>query len=277
MAVKYYISQQDEDKYTGPLSLTEGSYGYLTYKGLNQLYYSNFVSGSVETTDSNHTGSFDNFLESSFTSGSRHLFNTASVFTLPTKMVGTHIEPLTFKMGTKVEYIEIQDDYIVPGYFYTGLIVDDGEGVLRDGSTNGPIVGNIIYSHGQIIITDETLAASYIDLVNSSGSLDLPMSWKSNQPIYTYNYNVKISDYEYNYTFNPTAQTGSTALVYSGSRYTQPSGILADNVTGSYFQPYITTVGLYNDSNELIAVAKLAQPLPKSANTEMTIQVKLDI
>ena len=90
------------------------------------------------------------------------------------------------------------------------------------------------------------------------------MSWKSNQPIYTYNYNIKISDYEYNFTFNPTARSGS-------------DGQLADNVTGSYFQPYITTVGLYNDSNELIAVAKLAQPLPKSANTEMTIQVKLDI
>ena len=263
MAVEYSISQ--DTLYTGSLSLDEGSYGTLTYKSIQQLYYSNFISGSIGLTDSNLTGSFDNYIESSFTSGSRHLLNTASVFTLPTKMVGTHIEPLTFKMGSEVEYIEIQDDYIIPGYFYTGLIVDDGEGVLRDGSTNGPIVGNIIYSHGQIIITDESLAAQYIEEGKTEGGeINLPMSWKSNQPIYTYNYNVKISDYEYNYTFNPTARTGS-------------DGQLADNVTGSYFQPYITTVGLYNDSNELIAVAKLAQPLPKSANTEMTIQVKLDI
>ena len=91
------------------------------------------------------------------------------------------------------------------------------------------------------------------------------MIWKSNHPIYTHNYNLKISDYEYNYTLNPTAQK-------SGSY-----GEMADNITGSSFQPYITTVGLYNDVNELIAVAKLSQPLPKSANTEMTIQVKLDI
>jgi hypothetical protein len=257
MAVDYFISQ--DTLYTGSLSLDEGSYGTLTYKSIQQLYYSNFTSGSIGLTDSNLTGSFDNYIESSFTSGSRHLLNTASVFTLPTKMVGTHIEPLTFKMGSDVEYIFNQDDYVVVDYlFESDIIVDDGEGVLRKDSITGSAVGNIIYSHGQVIITDEELADYYI-----KNPLQ-PLSWKSNQPIYTYNYNVKISDYEYNYSFNPTARTGS-------------DGQLADNVTGSYFQPYITTVGLYNDSNELIAVAKLAQPLPKSANTEMTIQVKLDI
>ena len=259
MAVEYYIGQQEQDLYTGPLSLTEGSYGYLTYKGIEQLYYSNFTSGSIGLTDSNNTASFDNYVETSFTSGSRELFDIAAVFSLPIKMVGTHVEPMSFTMGSNIEYIFNQDDYIEVDYlFQSDIIVDDGQGVLREGSISGSKVGNIIYSHGQIIITDEALAEYYIQ------SPFQPMSWKSNQPIYTYNYNIKISDYEYNFTFNPTAKSGS-------------DGNLADNVTGSYFQPYITTVGLYNDSNELIAVAKLAQPLPKSANTEMTIQVKLDI
>lgn len=259
MAVEYYISKQEDDLYTGSLSLDNGSYGYLTYRGLNQLYYSNFVSGSVTTTDDNLTGSFDNFTETSFTSGSRYLGNIAALFTLPNKLTGTHIEPLSFQMGSDGDYIVNQDDYIVTDYlFQSDVIYDDGEGVLRAGSISGSNVGNIIYSHGQIIITDDALAGYYIQ------NPEQPMSWKSNQPIYTYNYNVKISDYEYNYTLNPSAQSGS-------------DGQIADNITGSYFQPYITTVGLYNDANELIAVAKLAQPLPKSANTEMTIQVKLDI
>jgi hypothetical protein len=64
---------------------------------------------------------------------------------------------------------------------------------------------------------------------------------------------------------------------YSGSRFVRQSGVLAANVTGSDFQPYITAVGLYNEANELIAVGKMSQPLPKSAQTEMTIQIKLDI
>lgn len=257
MAIEYYLP--DGDRYTGSLSLDSGSYGVLTYRSLNQLYYTNFVSGSIAHTEYNKTGSFDNYIETSFTSGSRTLLQSAAVYSIPRKLIGTHIEPMSFKMGSDIEYIYDQDDYVNVDYlFKSDILVDDGEGTLREGSISGSIVGNIIYSHGQIIITDETLANYYIE-----NPLQ-PMSWKSNQPIYTYNYNIKISDYEYNFTFNPTARTGS-------------DGQLADNVTGSYFQPYITTVGLYNDSNELIAVAKLAQPLPKSANTEMTIQVKLDI
>lgn len=257
MTTDYNVIQ--DTLYTGSLSLENGSYNLLTYKSIQQLYFSNFVSGSIGLTDSNLTGSFDNYIESSFTSGSRELLNTASLFSLPQKIIGTHIEPLTFRMGSDIEYIQDQEDYVMVDYlFKSETIVDDGEGVLRAESPGGRKVGNIIYSHGQIIITDESLAGYFIE-----NPLQ-PMSWKSNLPIYTYNYNIKISDYEYNYTLNPTAQSGS-------------DGKIADNVTGSYFQPYITTVGLYNDSNELIAVAKLAQPLPKSANTEMTIQVKLDI
>jgi len=39
---------------------------------------------------------------------------------------------------------------------------------------------------------------------------------------------------------------------------------------------YITTVGLYNDANELLAVAKLSQPLTKDFTKEALIKVKLD-
>ena len=75
----------------------------------------------------------------------------------------------------------------------------------------------------------------------------------------------------------------SVRCVYDGlvhlttTTTTTQTGILKGNVTGSAFQPYITTVGLYNDANELIAVGKMGQPIPKSANTEMTIVVKIDI
>ena len=46
--------------------------------------------------------------------------------------------------------------------------------------------------------------------------------------------------------------------------------------TASYFDPYITTVGLYNNDQELIAVGKLAQPLPTSKTTDTTILVNID-
>jgi hypothetical protein len=48
-------------------------------------------------------------------------------------------------------------------------------------------------------------------------------------------------------------------------------------VTGSFFTPYVTTVGLYNNDNDLIAVAKLSQPLPISSVTDTTILINLDL
>ena len=47
------------------------------------------------------------------------------------------------------------------------------------------------------------------------------------------------------------------------------------NITGSYFRPYVTTVGLYNEANELLAVAKTNRPIPKSQNVDMTFVVKI--
>jgi hypothetical protein len=44
----------------------------------------------------------------------------------------------------------------------------------------------------------------------------------------------------------------------------------------SSFSPYVSTIGLYNDAQELLAVAKMAAPTPISANTDMTFLVKFD-
>ena len=56
----------------------------------------------------------------------------------------------------------------------------------------------------------------------------------------------------------------------SGSAYYE------DYVTGSDFTPFITTVGLYNDKKELMAVGKLAQPLALSQYVDTTILVNID-
>jgi len=53
--------------------------------------------------------------------------------------------------------------------------------------------------------------------------------------------------------------------------------IYNDYVTSSFFSPYVTTVGLYNNNQELLAVGKLAQPLPTSQTTDTTILINLDL
>jgi hypothetical protein len=68
---------------------------------------------------------------------------------------------------------------------------------------------------------------------------------------------------EFNYTENPSFISGSTGAVLYDLFINSPT-------------TYITTVGLYNDSNELLAVAKLSKPLKKDFTKEALVRVKLD-
>jgi len=88
----------------------------------------------------------------------------------------------------------------------------------------------------------------------------------SETTIYQNEVRCKVQENEFNYSQNPTA------LKYG----TSPSGTLADNVTGSDFRPYATTVGLYNASNELLLVGKLGTPYPIPSNTDMTFVIRWD-
>jgi hypothetical protein len=74
---------------------------------------------------------------------------------------------------------------------------------------------------------------------------------------------VRPQNAEFNYTTNPSFISGSTGEVIYSTFINNP-------------QTYITTVGMYNDSNELLAVAKLSRPLVKDFTKEALIRVKLD-
>ena len=106
--------------------------------------------------------------------------------------------------------------------------------------------------------------------------------------IYVNEVKCRVSENDFNYSQNPTVLKYITAL--TGSR-AQPfyapnggtaswgvitDGTLADNVTGSSFHPYATTIGLYNDSGQLLVVGKLGTPYPIPSNTDMTFIIRWD-
>ena len=249
----------------------------LLYRSIEQLYYSNYKNG--ETTAS---GSYDNFLQSSFNvSGSRELNNKLSLFSLPKEVYGTHIEPNSVRIALDTpppdrnyvtnNYVTLNgidsDDNEYNQYTFPaseiiegGYIIDDGEGnlILPESVPAGKKVGDIIYTHGNIIITDDNIAENFNDYFNAA------MEWKSNLPIYTHNYHCRVKANELNYSLNKTAIDTTT-------------GQIENNITGSAFQPYVTTIGLYNDANELIAIAKTPTPIPKSTNTDMSFHIQLDM
>jgi hypothetical protein len=106
--------------------------------------------------------------------------------------------------------------------------------------------------------------------------------------IYQNEVKCRVSENDFNYSQNPSVfarkvyVSGSYALPFfapmgeSASYGYIVDGTMIDNVTGSSFHPYATTVGLYNESNDLLVVGKLATPYPIPANTDMTFVVKWD-
>ena len=228
---------------------------------INQLYYpsKSLSSGNIVSH------SFDYYEQTTlFNTGYRTRASVSPrIISIPRALYGTAIQPNTLVIEWR-ESVNANPIYIV----------DDGEGGLyRIGISPKVYVGDVIYPHGIAVLTKIPYT---IDIIASIG-------FNSSQPIYTYNYHCKIRESEYNHTYNTSALSGSLKTIYdnNGDVYSTSGsasdGVLKNNVTGSSFQPYITTVGLYNDANELIAVAKMGQPVPKPANTEMTIIVKIDI
>jgi hypothetical protein len=105
----------------------------------------------------------------------------------------------------------------------------------------------------------------------------------SETTIYVNEVKCRVLENDFNYSQNPsvfkyrTVITGSQALpFYSSSTAIITDGTLIDNVTGSSFNPYVTTVGLFNESNELLVVGKLATPYPIPENTDITFIVRWD-
>jgi len=74
---------------------------------------------------------------------------------------------------------------------------------------------------------------------------------------------VRARNSEFNYSENPSFISGSTGDVIFSTFINSP-------------QTYMTTVGFYNDTNDLLAVAKLSKPLTKDFTKEALLRVKLD-
>jgi hypothetical protein len=79
----------------------------------------------------------------------------------------------------------------------------------------------------------------------------------------TSHYFVRVFNREFNYSNNPTYTSGSQGSFYQDTFKTDPKA-------------YITSIGLYNDANELLAIAKTSKPIEKSFSKELVLKVKLD-
>jgi hypothetical protein len=146
------------------------------------------------------------------------------------------------------------------GYFFP----DMGIFVLN------PRALSLSYANGGIgMLVDETAGGSYNEvyninadrmfrLINSGASFQA----KSQETISSRYFFVNAKSSQLNYTTNPSIIDEFGNMLFP---------ILVDNP-----QVFPTTIGLYNDANELLAVAKLSKPLPKDFTKQITCRVKLE-
>jgi hypothetical protein len=97
-----------------------------------------------------------------------------------------------------------------------------------------------------------------------TGSFNI--NFRNEHTIYENFVKCTVEESEYNLSYNPTLLSDKTNV----------SSSLASFTTGSDFKPYVTTLGLYNEQNELLMVAKFGKPIPISSETDMTFLVKYD-
>jgi hypothetical protein len=185
----------------------------------------------------------------------------------------------------------IDDSTLNPATITTaGEVYNIVSGSIENGvynSANPHIFGKLFRRLGVVILSAPTLdlSCSFLSVTGSevpgdnafklyksiSGSARytdvsgdrLGFAGRSAEKVKSTHYFVRVKNGEYNFSNNPTFVTGSTGDLAHPSFINDP-------------RTYITTVGLYNNNKELVAVAKLSKAIQKSFTKEALIKVKLD-
>jgi hypothetical protein len=191
----------------------------------------------------------------------------------------------------------IQHNRIGLIYYQAGIVVLEGSSSFATGSIplwqgrlnpTTAVVSEVTPGAGQPVytgfVTGSITGVSSSGMGNSSGYLDyeqLMISGTINQACDAIRHRIRNIEFknttelnstvyfcraghnEFNYSSNPSYLTGSEIRVKNSNASNHP-------VT------YVTTVGLFSDDGELMATAKLSEPLKKDDTTDFTIRVRLD-
>ena len=283
--------------------VTFNQYERLVYNSINHLFYQSYTSsldtGSLmfnvntyaSASQQRPTASYFNYntnplLIKQFPSGASDVIGVLSI---NQDIYGSKILPTSFQVSQSSGTV---------GSVYR-MIRDDGNGNLYEISTaqnqyvdlnwvtinyidSGSIpdpgitfAGNIFYAHGIIVLNQ------YANFIFEGGDgTPAIISFQNEHIIYENEIRCIVKESDYNLSYNPTLLKYGGQYITSGSNgYTLTGSFdttVKDFATGSAFQPYVTTIGLYNDDNELLMVAKLGKPIVLSSDTDMTFIVKYD-
>ena len=228
------------------------------YASIRAQFYRNSATASILTEVGNR--------KSYASTDERILEDSIAVFSIPQKYYGEGI-----KIGTVV----LEDEQLIRTY------TDDGYSNLIDSGSN--IKGNIFYDRGLVVVTKDVVSGSVLN--------QFTLSYRSTKTIYENEIFLSVLENEFNVSQNPTAvdfsDDGSIGKIklHNIRSTINPLkvGGFADYLysgsvdpTGSYLAPYITTIALYDDGLNMVAVAKLPQPIKSLPDYPINFIVRFD-
>lgn len=236
--------------------------------------------------------------------GKRRSYTSKNERVLGEELVVFSIPQIYYGEGIKVGSVRLEDEQ--SGKIY----IDDGYSNLIDSGSN--VAGNIFYDRGLVVVTRDVVSGSVLSqhtldfrstktiyeneifipvlegefnfsqnpsAIYEDGGKKFQITTsraeslrkKANDKVTTTYYdsgikNVRNSKYAYVSKLNPNKYGSFDDYEYSGSL----------DPTGSYLAPYITTIGLYDDSLNLLAVAKLPQPIKSEPDYPVNFIIRFD-
>jgi len=285
-----------------------------TYHNINQLYYKDITNmrgyidyiNGVPTSSKGvveyiSTDELDNTALPFRRPYTRQLHNTGTVIAVPQKFYGECIQPSSIRLtdnSTDVTYI-LQDDG--RGNIYDVAYSLSYASKTPDANYSGSVIGNVFYNDGLIVITN---TGSYTTVGTGTGADGFTLKFNSTQTIYEREYVCVVDENEYQHTTNKSLKVGYSSSVAMGpfksTRYTNTvydkfpyrmmgwstssyntNGYnigkkLLGVATHSEFATYVTSIGLYNDERELLAIGKLTKPVKNEKELALTFVVRFD-
>ena len=260
------------------IKIVSGSISQSHWHSLNVLFY---TSGSPQYLNEHKFGAPSSNLSIDKRGNKQflkkyHGYPSSSIIQIPSRYYGDKIKEGSF-LFTDLNNTDNSNN--------NPIIRDDGFGNLyatnahfsqstTNASSSDNYVGNIFYDKGLAVITETGSWSGSVDY--SDLATNFTLKFDSFNNITTHEYNVTILPQEFNLTTNYTIRN-----VLSGSTkpLTLGTSTLASTFTSSEWQPYITTINLYQDGDYDTPViqAKLPRPIKKSDKINTRFKIKLDI
>ena len=254
------------------------SYGFnkkVIYASIKSQFYTNSATASIITEVGRR--------KSYASTDERVLENEIAVFSIPQSYYGEGIKP-----GTVV----FTNNANVPSTTFT----DDSYSNLIDSGSN--VAGNIFYDRGLIVLTRDITSGS-----NVGNLTNFTLNFRSTKTIFENEVFIPVLESEFNYSQNPSAVYEDGARLYTHIMQRPGSTKIGDLVTssfydagikwvrgafnqyeasssldqtGSFLAPMITTIALYDNELNMVAVAKLPQPIKSLPDYPVNFIIRFD-